>query len=143
MGMHVHRVSVLFGDCDPAGIIYFPRVFDYFHQAMESWFAQALGLPYAEVVRGRKLGFPAVHTEADFRRPCFLGDEVDITLRVAALGNKSIRLEYVVTDDDGEVRATGATVCVVTRLDPQAEDHLAAISVPDDLRDRIEAFRRG
>ena len=64
--VHVHRVRVGFGDCDPAGIVYFPRFFHFFHEAMETWFDEVLGLPYAEMIGGRGLGFPAVHTEADF-----------------------------------------------------------------------------
>lgn len=144
--MHVHRVEVRFGDCDPAGIVYFPRFYDYFHQAMETWFAEGLGLPYVDVIRGRKIGFPAVHSEADFHAPSTFGDALAVEVRVPRVGRSSIELAYRVRaadDADAEPRVTGKTVCVVMDLDPQSDTHLRALAVPDDLRARIEAFRAG
>lgn len=139
-GVHVLRVRAGFGDCDPAGIIYFPVFFDWFHQAMETWFA-AIGRPYQDVIVKRKIGFPAVHTEADFRKPIAFGDEIDIELRVTKLGTKSIRFAYDVRGlDEKEPRATGATVCVVIDLDPQSDEYMQGLAVPADLRSRIEAF---
>lgn len=136
-------MAVRFGDCDPAGIVYFPRFFDFFHQAMETWFS-VLGHPYEEVITGRKIGFPAVHTEADFRRPSRFGEAIDVVLRVEQLGAKSIRFAYAVegASDDDKLgpRVTGATVCVVMDLDPARDTFRRGIPVPDDLRAAIEAF---
>ncbi|MCA9718286.1 MAG: acyl-CoA thioesterase [Myxococcales bacterium] len=143
-GVHVHRVPVRFGDCDPAGIVYFPRFFHFFHEAMETWFGDALGLPYAGLIGPRKIGFPAVHTEADFKIPCKLGESIDIELRVLGLGRSSIRLGYTVrtagAGPEAPPRLTGATVCVVMDLDPQSPGFRAALPMPEDLRAAIEAF---
>lgn len=139
--MHVHRVRVGFGDCDPAGIVYFPRFFHFFHEAMETWFDRVLGLPYAEMIGVRRLGFPAVHTEADFVIPCAMGDEIAVEQRVVQLGRTSIRFAYRIrTADDpaAPTRLTGATVCVVMDLDPQRPTFRRAVELPPDLRARIE-----
>lgn len=138
--MHVHRLRVGFGDCDPAGIVYFPRFFHFFHEAMETWFDAVLGLPYAELIGRRKLGFPAVHTEADFQIPCAMGDEIAVEQRVVGLGRTSIRFAYRVrpaADPAAPVRLTGATVCVVMDLDPQRPTFRRAVELPPDLRARI------
>lgn len=140
MGAHVHRVVVRFGHCDPAGIVYFPRFFELFHDAMETWFAERLGLAYAAVVTGRKIGFPAVHTEADFKSPCALGDEIGVELRVGNLGRSSIGLVYAIRGAAGDLRVTGATTSVVMDLDPASAGFRRAVKIPDDLRARIEAF---
>lgn len=142
-GVHVHRVDVRFGDCDPAGIVYFPRFFHLFHEAMETWFPARLGLSYAGLIVGRKLGFPAVHSEADFKAPCALGEAITVELRVARLGRSSIGLEYVVRGADDDVRLTGATTCAVMDLDPASPGFRRAVPIPDDLRARIEAFIAG
>ena len=139
-GVHVHRVEVRFGDCDPAGIVHFPRFFHLFHEAMETWFSAGLGLSYAGLILGRKLGFPAVHSEADFKVPCALGDSITVELRVACLGRSSIGLEYVVRGDTGDLRLTGASTCVVMDLDPASPDFRRAVAIPDELRARIERF---
>ena len=143
--MHVRRVEVGWGQCDPAGIVYFPRFFEMFHDAMESWFGRDLQMPYDEVILGRKLGFPAVHTQADFERPTRFGETIAVELRVAHVGRSSIRFAYVVRDaDDAEaVRVRGETVCVVMDLDPGRPTHRRAVPLPDDLRARIEAFVGG
>lgn len=139
--MHVHRLRVGFGDCDPAGIVYFPRFFHFFHEAMETWFDRVLGLPYAEMIGVRRLGFPAVHTEADFVIPCAMGDEIAVEQRVVRLGRTSIRFAYRVrgaADLAAPDRLTGATVCVVMDLDPQRPTFRRAVELPPDLRARIE-----
>lgn len=138
--VHVHRVRVGFGDCDPAGIVYFPRFFHFFHEAMELWFDGPVGAPYAELIGRRKIGFPAVHTEADFRVPCAMGDEIAVEQRVIHLGRTSIRFGYTVRgahDPAGPVRLTGATVCVVMDLDPASPTFRRPVAVPDDLRAKI------
>lgn len=139
--MHIHRVRVRFGDCDPAGIVYFPRFFHFFHEAMESWFDDVLQVPYAGLIQGRKLGFPAVHTEADFAAPCAFGDEIAVEQRVVGLGRTSLRFAYRVRahgDPAAPVRLTGATVCVVMDLDPQRPSFRRPVELPPDLRARIQ-----
>ena len=133
-------LEVRFGDCDPAGIVYFPRYFDFFHQAMETWFPAQLGFGYDEFVRDRKLGFPAVHSEADFERPSRFGDRIELHQRVTRLGRTSISFAYELFGHDGQRRATGRSVCVVMNLDPASAGHGAAVELPPDLRARIEAF---
>lgn len=143
-GVHVLPVDVGWGHCDPAGIVYFPRFFEMFHAAMESWFGAAaptgLGLPYQAVIVGRRLGFPAVHTEADFRAPTHFGERIGVELRVAKLGRTSITLAYVLRGGAGDVRATGRTVVAVMDLDPSSPTHHRGCPLPDDIRAAIEAF---
>ena len=141
-GVHKLALDVRFGDCDPAGIVYFPRFFDFFHQAMESWFPTHLGLGYDELICERKLGFPAVHTEADFKRPSRFGESIEIHQRVTQLGRTSIHFAYEVHGPDG-LRATGRSVCVVMNLDTTSPGHGTAVELPTQLRARIEAFGVG
>ena len=133
-----HPVKARFGACDPVGIVYFPRYFDWFHQAMEAWFDDALGHPYHTLLRHH--GLPAVHTEADYRTPVRFGDEVHVELRVGHLGRSSMRLDYRVVGQDDRVHATGHTVVVHMGTDPTAADHMQAVPFPRALRDAIAPF---
>ena len=137
-GVHHHHHTVRFGECDPAGVVYFPVFFDWFHQAMESWFESALEIPYAEVLK--TIGFPAVHTEADFKRPCRIGEALRIALSVGQLRSKSLRLEYRVLGPDDTLRASGATVCAVIAPQPGEGFRFRAVSIPVDLRAAITGF---
>lgn len=138
----MHRVTVRFGECDPAGILYYPRYFDLFHRAMEAWFGEALGLPYARFIAERRQGIPSVHAEADYRLPSGFGDVLDVRLSVAELGRSSLTFAYEVAGaEDGALRATGRVVCVLMDLDPGSDTFRRAVPLDDDLRARIEAFR--
>ena len=60
----LHHRTVRFGECDPAGVVYYPIFFNWFHECMEVWFEEALQVPYAEVIQN--IGFPAKSCEANF-----------------------------------------------------------------------------
>lgn len=130
-------VPIRFGDCDPAGILYYPRYFDLFHQAMEAWFDGPLDLPYATFIQDHGLGLPAVHAEADYKAPTAYGERVGVQLQVARLGRTSIGFQYAVWGDERTLRATGRTVCVVMDLDPARSTFRRALPVPSTLLERM------
>ncbi len=141
-GVFVLPIHARFGDCDPAGIVYFPRFFDWFHQAMEAWFGDALDLPYHELLKA--YGLPAVHTEADYSVPVRFGECVDVELRVGRIGTSSIVLDYrVVAPHTRALHATGSTTCVLMGMVPGSPEHMKAVPFPTDLRDRLERFTQG
>lgn len=41
------RMKIRFGDTDPAGLVYYPNIFHYFHIAMEEYFSAHCGISYA------------------------------------------------------------------------------------------------
>ena len=141
MAVHAHRLQVYWGHCDPAGIVYFPRFFDMFHEAMETWFTAWLQSPYQDVIVRRRLGFPSVHTEADFRKPTAFGDWITVELTLQHLGRSSMRLGYrILGQEADDVRGTGATVCAVMDLDPDSPRFRRSMPLPDDLREAMQAF---
>jgi 4-hydroxybenzoyl-CoA thioesterase len=125
-----HPVAVRFGACDPAGIVYFPRFFEWFHEAMEAWFD-------AELLRAH--GLPAAKTEAAFAAPVRMGERVDVVLTVGHLGRSSLRLDYRVQGPAGDERARGSTTCVFSALDPAAGG-LRPTPIPPALRAAMAEF---
>lgn len=112
----VFSTPVRFADVDHAGIVYYPRFFHYFHMAFEELFRQRMGpRAYVELLDRDRIGFPAVHAEADYRAPLRFGDTADIAVSVARLGESSITFRYRVAR--GEVTcAVGTVVCAVVDL---------------------------
>ncbi|MCL4836844.1 MAG: acyl-CoA thioesterase [Thermoanaerobaculia bacterium] len=108
-------LTVRFGECDPAGIVYMPRILHYFHVAMEELFAAAVSRPYARLVAAEGLGFPSVHVEADFRRPLAHGDRLEIEARIERVGESSCAFAFAIRGEgEDDPRATGrvVTVCI-------------------------------
>jgi 4-hydroxybenzoyl-CoA thioesterase len=140
--VHEHRIDVRFGDCDPAGIVYFPRYFDYFHQAMETWFDALGGPAYAAFITQQRRGLPTVHTEADFASPARFGEALVIELRVLRIGRTSMEIAFVVRGAASvdDTRATGRSVVVVMDLEPTSPAFRRAVPLDDELRARIESW---
>jgi 4-hydroxybenzoyl-CoA thioesterase len=123
-----------FGDCDPAGIAYFPRYFDLLNGVVEDWWG-AMGHPWKTVFGRRRIGLPTVRFEAEFRAPAFLEDELRFSLSVKRIGGKSVDLDHSV-QRDGTLLWQASQTLVVTSL----ETH-RSIAWPDDLRAALVAFQ--
>lgn len=139
-GRHRLDVAVRWGHCDPAGIVYYPVYYDFFHQAMETWFDRVLGVPYRSVIETRRIGFPSVHTEADYHAPSTYGDRLCVMLAVSAMGRTSLTFALSIEGPDGGLRVSGRKTVVAMDLDPASPTFRRAIPIPDDVRGRIEAF---
>ncbi|MEX6724009.1 acyl-CoA thioesterase [Parapedomonas caeni] len=83
---------VRFRDCDPAGIVFYPRYFEMVNDVVEDWFREALGYDFHHIHVELKLGTPTVHLEVLFKRPSMIGDMLTFWLTVADLGNSSVRV---------------------------------------------------
>ena len=129
------RRLVRFADCDPAGIVYFPRYYDFFHGALEDWFTGALGIDYWAMLRERQLGLPAVRTECDYRRPARMGDRLEIAVLIERLGGSSITTRYEAYGA-GELRAEARVVQVTMPLGTTRP-----VAIPPWLRAAVEAYR--
>lgn len=90
----ISQHPVRFSDIDRAGIVYYPRFFDFFHRAFEDFFALEAGVPYHELLDRLKVGFPTVHIDCDFRIPLQYGDIITIEMSISRIGNKSMTVRY-------------------------------------------------
>jgi YbgC/YbaW family acyl-CoA thioester hydrolase len=91
---YVQRIQVRFDDVDYARIVYYPRLFVYCHWVFEDFFRQEAGIPYAEVLTQRKVGFPVVSAKADFQSPLRFGDTCRVVLETVRVGGRSITTRY-------------------------------------------------
>lgn len=99
------RITVRFGDTDPAGLVYYPNIFHYFHIALEEFFAARCGISYQKLLADERIGFPTVKTETQFFVPLVYGDAVDVEIFVSQVGNSSATFVY------NARRASDATLC--------------------------------
>jgi 4-hydroxybenzoyl-CoA thioesterase len=130
----VREYPILFSHCDPAGIVYFPRLFDLLHTAMEDWFTFGLDERFADFLMKKQLGTPTVSTKADFLAPVRFGDQLRIELGVSRLGRSAIDLRFEAFVGERACLRADHTVCIFSR-----ETH-RALPIPDDLRARMEAY---
>ncbi|MEY2807497.1 MAG: hypothetical protein RIR65_1914 [Planctomycetota bacterium] len=109
-------IQVRFGHVDPAGIAYYPRIYDYIHEVYEELWDRHIGVRYDKLLLEERIGFPLVHAEVDFKAPLRFGDRPVVRVTCGKLGRSSIQLRYRFTRDDTElVDARMTTVCTDLR----------------------------
>jgi 4-hydroxybenzoyl-CoA thioesterase len=128
---------IRFSHCDPGGIVHFPRYFDMINAAVEDWFAQALALPFDTMHMDRRFGFPIVHTQCEFLRPCRIGERLVLELTVARIGRASLDLTLC-GRIGGEERLRARNVRSMMSLETYR-----ALPIPDDLRSAMAPFVAG
>jgi YbgC/YbaW family acyl-CoA thioester hydrolase len=132
----VYRMPVRFSDVDHAGIVYYPVFLHYFHVTFEELFrARMGGRSYVSLLDDERVGFPSVSARCDFKSPLRFGDEAEIEMSVARLGERSVTFRYRVfraADADRperELAAEGENTCAVVDLNV-----FRAVPVPDQIR---------
>ena len=87
-------VRIEWGDCDPAGIIFYPRYFEIFDASTAALFERVLGITKYEMFKTLPFaGFPLVKTRAKFLKPTRFGDDVLVESSIT-FGRASFDVEH-------------------------------------------------
>jgi YbgC/YbaW family acyl-CoA thioester hydrolase len=106
----VDRRPIRFQDIDAAGIIFYPRILEMFHDAYVALLACA-GTPLADVMQKHSWLAPVRHAEADYFKPLRFGDVVRVEISRAYVADTEATLGYrVVRESDGELCVVGQVV---------------------------------
>lgn len=134
MKTHIHRLTVHWGDCDPAGIVFFPNFNKWMDESSLAFFA-ACGLPpWRELERTRGIvGTPLLEVHTRFYRPATYGDAIEVHTCVEHWAAKTFRHHHVIRRGDA-VLNEGTEVRAFVRRDPADATRLEAIPIPEDLK---------
>lgn len=91
--LHITRFNVSFGDCDPAGIVYYPNMFRWVDATYHD-FLRCFGGHKSICERVGAVGTGLMDVQAQFRSPLNDGDELAIKLIALEWQNKSLTLRY-------------------------------------------------
>ncbi len=135
MSAFTTTIQVRFGHVDPAGIAYYPRIFDYVHEVYEELWEHHVGVRYYKLLLEDRIGFPLVHSEVDFRAPLRFGDRPEVSVTCTHLGRSSIALRYVFRLD--------GVVCVDARMTTVCTDLkiMKSLELPSAFRAKFEAIQ--
>ena len=134
MNAFTTQIQVRFGHVDPAGIAYFPRIYDYIHDVFEEVWEDHVGQRYYHLLLEEKIGFPLVHADVDFQSPLRFGDRPTVRVTCFKLGRSSLGLRYrFAVDERPCVDARMVTACVeLLGMKP--------IPIPERFRERFQAI---
>lgn len=138
MRSFVFPVRIGFGDCDPAGIVFYPNFFRWFDAATH---AMLLAVGYdvrsVKAEQGVIVG-PLVDAGAKFLSPATHGETVEVRSEIVEWTGKTFRIAHRIWRGDTQI-LDGWEVRIFARPDPADPARIRAIPVPDDFRRRFEA----
>src|ERR1700722_10798449 len=89
------KLTVEWGHCDPAGIVFNPRLFEFFDWSTALLIRAALGVDKADMLSAYGVaGIPLVDSRATFMRPSRYGEEIEIISNVTAVGRSSFEIAH-------------------------------------------------
>ena len=129
---------VRWGDCDPAGIIYTPRILDYAIETVETCLREVMGASWNVMREQHNIGGPTVHFECDIRKPLAPDMAVDLVLTLEKLGRSSMTSRIVCVDAEGvEYFRVLLVNCFVTGDSPT---DIRALPISETWRERLKTL---
>jgi 4-hydroxybenzoyl-CoA thioesterase len=133
--LRLHRIA--WCDCDPAGIVFYPRYFEMFDTSTSLLIERALGMRKHDYLKAYNFfGHPLVDTHARFLAPTRFGDAVTIESKFTEIGHSNFKIAHrLMKDDTLAVEGLETRVWVVRHhADPRS---FKAHPIPPDVVARL------
>lgn len=129
----VYRRKVSFGDCDPAGIAFYPNFYRWFDEAVHALMDE-IGWGWRKTAAERGwLGLPAAEAAARFIRPVTHGQSIRIETRAVRFEPRRIVFSHRVLRDE-VLLCEGEEKRFVGLPHPDDPERVQAIDAPEALR---------
>ena len=134
----LYTVQIEFGDCDPAGIVFFPNFSRWMDAASLAFFMQCGLPPWRELVKTRGIvGTPLLEIHTKFTKAATYGEELVIATHVEEWRAKTFTQIHRVTRARAggeDLICEGREVRVFVQRDANDPDRLRAMPVPEDIK---------
>lgn len=139
MFTNTRELRIEWGQCDPAGIVFYPRYFEMFDASTAALFAAATGMTKREMVaRHDAVGFPMVDTRAKFHIPSAYGDAVRIESTITALRRSAFEVSHRILKGDA-LAVEGFETRVWVGRHPDDPARIKAQPIPDEIAAALAA----
>lgn len=124
--------QVHWGDCDPAGIIFYPAYFRWMDAACWEFF-DSVGYS-AKRMRAEHLAMPLVAAECRFLYPAEQSDRCEVRSRITRFGGKSFVVSHAIARVDGTALASGSETRVWGRHVDGHRTPMKGQTIPEELK---------
>ena len=126
-------VEIEWGDCDAAGIVFYPRYFAMFDASTAYLLEAALGMKkIAWTKKFGIVGIPMVDTGAKFIVPSRYGDVITIETTATAIRRSSFDIAHRALKD-GKLAIEAHETRVWTGRDPDDPSRIKAVAMPAEV----------
>jgi 4-hydroxybenzoyl-CoA thioesterase len=137
--VHRRQFTIEWGHCDPAGIVFNSRFFEFFDWSSWLLFETALGVRPADLgTTYGILGIPLVDARARFLKPAKFNDVADIVSEVSEFRRSSFEVKHRISID-GELAVEGSETRVWAAQDPGDPVKLKTKPIPPEVIERFQA----
>jgi 4-hydroxybenzoyl-CoA thioesterase len=127
------QLTIAWGQCDPAGIVFNSRFFEMFDTSTWKLFEAALGVkPHELATAFGIIGIPLVDVRANFLKPIKFGDLVDMTSRVSEFRRSSFDVEHRLSVN-GELAVEGGETRVWAARSKDNPEKITSTAIPGDV----------
>jgi 4-hydroxybenzoyl-CoA thioesterase len=132
----IYEVEVMFGDCDPAGIVFFPNFNKWMDAASLNFFVQCGIPPWRELVKTHGIiGTPLLEIHTKFSKSATYGEKLQVHTSIDTWGRKTVTQRHVVKRGD-ELLCKGTEVRALCIKHPDDPSRIKAIEIPDWFKDK-------
>lgn len=127
------------GHCDPAGIVFNGRFFEFFDWGTWTLFEAALGVKRSDLIAVFGImGLPVVDVRVSFHAPARFGDVVDLSSQVGQFRRSSFDIEHRLFVR-GALAVEGLETRVWASYDAADPSQIKSQPVPEDVITRLQA----
>ncbi len=127
------EMTIEWGQCDPAGIVFNPRYFEFFDWSTALLLEAATGMRKAAMTAHHGIvGTPVVETRAVFHAPTRFGDRVRIVSAVGTVKRSSFGLRHRLFRGE-RLCVEGEETRVWAGRHPDDPERLASVAIPADV----------
>jgi 4-hydroxybenzoyl-CoA thioesterase len=131
-----YAIHIGWGDCDAAGISFYPNYFAWFDAATWQIFGSA-GYGAALLMNQHGIYLPLVEAHARFRRPGFLGDDLMLDSHVAEWRDRFFLVRHVARRGD-ELVLEGSELRCWAQRHPDDPRRFRGVPIPLEVRRALE-----
>jgi 4-hydroxybenzoyl-CoA thioesterase len=127
------QLTIEWGHCDPAGIVFNPRFFEMFDANSWMLFETALGVKQQELTATYGIiGIALVDARANFMKPAKFGDAIEIASRVKEFRRSSFEVEHLISIA-GEIAVEGGETRVWAVRNKSDADKITTAAIPAEV----------
>ena len=130
---NTRTIRIEWGDCDPAGIVFYPRYFEMFEACIAALFERATGMTKYQMLKAYQFsGYPVVEARAQFLSPAKYGDDVVAETSISEFRRSSFDVSHRVFKA-GKPAVEGFETRVWVGRDPQDLSRLRSKPIPREM----------
>ena len=130
----IYQVPVMFGDCDPAGIVFFPNFLKWMDGSSHHFFRSCGFPPVRELESSRGIvGHPLLEVQTKFLKPATYEEQLEVHTSISEWNGKVFMHSHQIRRGEVLICEGRETRTFVVRH-PDDAQRIKSIALPEDLK---------